>query len=88
MTKPLTLSTFDSLRLDAVLDQETLRQAYGLPSDAAVRKQMTELTDQTRRLTGSRRWSWSPARTPSRSRCRAVDDPLLGMAAPGLGGQP
>ncbi|MEU0631453.1 MSMEG_1061 family FMN-dependent PPOX-type flavoprotein [Streptomyces sp. NPDC005989] len=50
MTTPLTLSTFDSLRLDAVLDQETLRQAYGLPSDAAVRKQMTELTDQTRRL--------------------------------------
>ncbi|MFC9757287.1 MSMEG_1061 family FMN-dependent PPOX-type flavoprotein [Streptomyces sp. NPDC056921] len=50
MTTPLTLSTFDSLRLDAVLDQETLRQAYGLPSGAAVRKQMTELTDQTRRL--------------------------------------
>lgn len=52
MTTPLTLSTFDSLRLDAVLDQETLRQAYGLPSAAAVRKQMTELTDQTRRLIG------------------------------------
>ncbi|MFB7215161.1 MSMEG_1061 family FMN-dependent PPOX-type flavoprotein [Streptomyces sp. NPDC056255] len=52
MTTPLPLSTFDSLRLDAVPDQETLRQTYGLPSDAAVRKQMNELTDQTRRLIG------------------------------------
>ena len=33
-------------------DQEALRQAYELPSDAAMRKQMTELTEQTRRLIG------------------------------------
>jgi PPOX class probable FMN-dependent enzyme len=43
-------SAFDSLRLDAVPDQEALRQAYDLPSDAAVGKQMAELTEQTRRL--------------------------------------
>ncbi|MGD6755039.1 MSMEG_1061 family FMN-dependent PPOX-type flavoprotein [Streptomyces sp. BH105] len=53
MTTPLALNTtFDSLRADAVPDEETLRQAYALPGDAAVRKQMTELTDQTRRLIG------------------------------------
>ncbi|MFF4845189.1 MSMEG_1061 family FMN-dependent PPOX-type flavoprotein [Streptomyces collinus] len=50
MTSPLAGSAFDSLRLDAVSDQETLRRAYALPSEAAVRKQMSELTDQTRRL--------------------------------------
>lgn len=50
MTPALTASAFDSLRHDAVPDQETLRRAYALPSDAAVRKQMTELTDQTRQL--------------------------------------
>jgi hypothetical protein len=44
--------TFDSLRRDAVADQEALRRAYALPSDTAVRKQMTELTEQTRRLIG------------------------------------
>ncbi|MFE7003055.1 MSMEG_1061 family FMN-dependent PPOX-type flavoprotein [Streptomyces griseus] len=43
-------SAFDSLRSDAVSDQEALRRAYALPSDAALRKQMTELTDQARRL--------------------------------------
>ncbi|MFZ3597539.1 MSMEG_1061 family FMN-dependent PPOX-type flavoprotein [Streptomyces sp. BH104] len=53
MTTPLALNTtFDSLRADAVPDEETLRQAYALPGEAAVRKQMTELTDQTRRLIG------------------------------------
>jgi PPOX class probable FMN-dependent enzyme len=52
MTPALTASAFDSLRLDAVTDQEALRRAYELPSDAAVRKQMTELTEQTRRLIG------------------------------------
>ncbi|KQX50605.1 MULTISPECIES: MSMEG_1061 family FMN-dependent PPOX-type flavoprotein [unclassified Streptomyces] len=52
MTTPLTLGTFDSLRLDAVRDQEALRRVYALPSDAAVRKQMTELTDRTRALIG------------------------------------
>ncbi|MFF8469348.1 MSMEG_1061 family FMN-dependent PPOX-type flavoprotein [Streptomyces griseus] len=43
-------SAFDSLRSDAVSDQEALRRAYALPGDAALRKQMTELTDQARRL--------------------------------------
>ncbi|MFE7453209.1 MSMEG_1061 family FMN-dependent PPOX-type flavoprotein [Streptomyces griseus] len=43
-------SAFDSLRSDAVSDPEALRRAYALPSDAALRKQMTELTDQARRL--------------------------------------
>lgn len=49
-TSPLTDSAFDSLRIDAVRDEEALRQIYGLPGDAAIRKQMTELTDQTRQL--------------------------------------
>ena len=52
MTPALAASAFDSLRLDAVPDQEALRRAYEFPSDAAVRKQMTELTEQTRRLIG------------------------------------
>ncbi|MFD7673825.1 MSMEG_1061 family FMN-dependent PPOX-type flavoprotein [Streptomyces anulatus] len=50
MTTSLAGSAFDSLRTDAVSDQEELRRAYALPGDAAIRKQMTELTDQTRRL--------------------------------------
>ncbi|SCF22599.1 MSMEG_1061 family FMN-dependent PPOX-type flavoprotein [Micromonospora chokoriensis] len=50
MTSAPATSAFDSLRLDAVRDHETLRRAYALPSDMAVRKQMTELTEQTRRL--------------------------------------
>jgi PPOX class probable FMN-dependent enzyme len=50
MTPAVAASAFDSLRLDAVPDQEALRQAYELPSEAAVRKQMTELTEPTRRL--------------------------------------
>ena len=50
MTSALAGTAFDSLRVDAVADQEALRQVYELPSDAAVRKQMTELTEQTRRL--------------------------------------
>ncbi|MYU22527.1 MSMEG_1061 family FMN-dependent PPOX-type flavoprotein [Streptomyces sp. SID8352] len=45
-------SAFDSLRLDAVPDREALRRAYALPGDAAVRKQMAGLTEQTRRLIG------------------------------------
>ncbi|MFG1650180.1 MSMEG_1061 family FMN-dependent PPOX-type flavoprotein [Micromonospora sp. NPDC049275] len=52
MTPAPATTAFDSLRLDAVPDQETLRRAYELPSEAAVRKQMTELTEQTRRLIG------------------------------------
>src|ERR1700749_4035005 len=52
MTPALAASAFDSLHLDAVSDQEALRRAYELPSDAAVRKQMTELTEQTRRCIG------------------------------------
>jgi len=50
MTRALATSAFDSLRMDAVPDQEALRRVYPLPGDAAVRKQMTELTEQTRRL--------------------------------------
>jgi hypothetical protein len=50
MTTPLAGSAFDSLRLDAVSDPEALRRVYDLPSDAAVRKEMTELTEHTRRL--------------------------------------
>ena len=52
MTSSLTGSAFDSLLLDAVPDQETLRRTYELPGAAAVRKQMTELTEQTRALIG------------------------------------
>jgi uncharacterized protein len=52
MTSALTASAFDSLLRDAVPDREALRQVYALPGEAAVRKQMTELTEQTRRLIG------------------------------------
>ncbi|MFI7384008.1 MSMEG_1061 family FMN-dependent PPOX-type flavoprotein [Streptomyces sp. NPDC049813] len=50
MTTSLVRSAFDSLTVDAVRDQEELRQAYALPGDAAVRKQMSELTEQTQQL--------------------------------------
>ncbi|MFJ3497668.1 MSMEG_1061 family FMN-dependent PPOX-type flavoprotein [Streptomyces sp. NPDC086091] len=50
MTPTHTASAFDSLRFDAVSDLEALRRAYELPGAAALRKQMTELTDQTRQL--------------------------------------
>ena len=50
MSSALSTSVFDSLRLDAVPDEAALRQVYALPSEAAVRKQMTELTEQTRWL--------------------------------------
>ena len=50
MTPALTGSAFESLHLDAVRDQETLRETYDMPTEAAVRKQMTELTEQTRQL--------------------------------------
>ena len=46
----LAASAFDSLRSDALTDRESLRRIYELPTEAAVRKQMTELTDQTRQL--------------------------------------
>jgi PPOX class probable FMN-dependent enzyme len=52
MTSAVAATAFDSLVLDAVADQEALRRTYELPTDGAVRKQMTELTDQTRRLIG------------------------------------
>ncbi|MGN9910091.1 MSMEG_1061 family FMN-dependent PPOX-type flavoprotein [Phytohabitans sp. LJ34] len=52
MKEALAASAFDSLRLDAVRDLEALRRVYELPGDRAVRKQMTELTEQTRRLIG------------------------------------
>ncbi|MEV6349659.1 MSMEG_1061 family FMN-dependent PPOX-type flavoprotein [Actinoplanes sp. NPDC051851] len=48
----LTTSAFDLLLDDAVTDEDGLRRAYDLPSAAAVRKQMTELTEQTRLLVG------------------------------------
>ena len=50
MEPALTASAFDALRHDAVPDRAALRRVYELPTDAAVRKQMTELTEQTRRL--------------------------------------
>ncbi|MFJ6793696.1 MSMEG_1061 family FMN-dependent PPOX-type flavoprotein [Streptomyces sp. NPDC091268] len=52
MTTSLTGTAFDLLRPDAVPDQEALRRVYESPSGAAVRKQMTELTEPTRRLIG------------------------------------
>lgn len=52
MTSAPATTAFDSLRIDAVPDQEALRRVYELPTDAAVRKQMTELTEQTRQLIG------------------------------------
>jgi PPOX class probable FMN-dependent enzyme len=52
MTPASVTTAFDTLRLAAVPGPETLRRAYALPGDAAVRKQMTELTEQTRRLIG------------------------------------
>ncbi|MFJ2931521.1 MSMEG_1061 family FMN-dependent PPOX-type flavoprotein [Streptomyces sp. NPDC087219] len=52
MTTPFTDTAFDSLLLDAVHDQQALREVYELPKETALRKQMTELTEQTRRLIG------------------------------------
>ena len=52
MEPALATSAFDSLRLDAVPDRQALRRVYELPGAPAVRKQMTELTEQTRRLIG------------------------------------
>ncbi|XMN11321.1 pyridoxamine 5'-phosphate oxidase [Streptomyces griseobrunneus] len=49
-TSTLADSAFDSLRLDALTDQKALRRAYELPKATALRKQMDELTDETRRL--------------------------------------
>jgi PPOX class probable FMN-dependent enzyme len=50
MTADLATSAFDSLLVDALPDREALRRVYEAPSEAAVRKQMTELTEQTRQL--------------------------------------
>ncbi|WUS95757.1 pyridoxamine 5'-phosphate oxidase family protein [Streptomyces sp. NBC_00708] len=50
MTTLSTGSAFDSLRADALCDQEALRRAYEVPKETALRKQMTELTEQTRKL--------------------------------------
>jgi PPOX class probable FMN-dependent enzyme len=52
MTTSLTGTAFESLRPDAVRDQEELRRVYVLPNATALRKQMTELTEQTRALIG------------------------------------
>ena len=50
MEPAVATGAFASLRVDAVTDTDTLRRIYALPDDRAVRKQMTELTEQTRRL--------------------------------------
>ncbi|MER7758731.1 MSMEG_1061 family FMN-dependent PPOX-type flavoprotein [Streptomyces sp. NPDC097619] len=52
MTSSPTGSAFDALRSDALTDPEELRRTYDLPGEAALRKQMDELTDETRRLIG------------------------------------
>jgi len=52
MGSDLAITAFDSLVSDAVADPEALRRVYDFPGDAAVRKQMTELTEPTRRLIG------------------------------------
>jgi predicted pyridoxine 5'-phosphate oxidase superfamily flavin-nucleotide-binding protein len=52
MTTSLASSAFDSLGLDAVPDQDVLRRVYELPKGTAIRKQMTELTEQARWLIG------------------------------------
>ncbi|MFE7180526.1 MSMEG_1061 family FMN-dependent PPOX-type flavoprotein [Streptomyces erythrochromogenes] len=52
MTSSPASSAFDSLRLDAVSDEDALRRVYELPRETALRKEMTELTDQTRKLIG------------------------------------
>ena len=45
-----TASAFDSVRSDAVTDLASLRRVYEMPTEVAVRKQMTELTEPTRQL--------------------------------------
>ncbi|GAA4975094.1 MSMEG_1061 family FMN-dependent PPOX-type flavoprotein [Actinoplanes utahensis] len=50
MTTVDATTAFDALRPDALTDQEALRRVYAQPGEAAVRKQMTELTDETRQL--------------------------------------
>ncbi|WP_430785445.1 MSMEG_1061 family FMN-dependent PPOX-type flavoprotein [Actinoplanes sp. G11-F43] len=50
MTSELVTTAFDTLRRDALTDLDALRRVYEQPGDAAVRKQMTELTEQTRQL--------------------------------------
>ena len=50
MDSTLATSAFDTLRQDAVPDRAALRRIYAMPTDAAVRKQMTELTEQTGQL--------------------------------------
>ncbi|MER8039446.1 MSMEG_1061 family FMN-dependent PPOX-type flavoprotein [Streptomyces hydrogenans] len=50
MTTTPTTGAFDALLLDAVTDEQALREVYELPKEAAVRKQMAELTHQARRL--------------------------------------
>jgi PPOX class probable FMN-dependent enzyme len=50
MTAELATSAFDSLLADALTERGALREIYAAPSEAAIRKQMTELTEQTRQL--------------------------------------
>ncbi|MEY9962189.1 PPOX class probable FMN-dependent enzyme [Streptacidiphilus sp. MAP12-16] len=47
-----TSGLFDAFRADSVHDLDALRGIYPEPSTAAVRKQMNELTEQTRQLIG------------------------------------
>ncbi|HWS38850.1 MAG TPA: MSMEG_1061 family FMN-dependent PPOX-type flavoprotein [Actinoplanes sp.] len=50
MTSIVGTGVFDLLRRDAVADVEGLRRVYESPGEPALRKQMTELTEETRRL--------------------------------------
>jgi len=50
MTTLSTGSAFDALRADAVRDHEELRRTYELPRDTSLRKQTTELNEQTKKL--------------------------------------
>ncbi|MYS36923.1 hypothetical protein K388_02931 [Streptomyces sp. KhCrAH-43] len=50
MTTLLAGSAFEALRGDALREREELRRVYEVPKETALRKQMTELTDQTRTL--------------------------------------
>lgn len=52
MTSIVGASAFDLLRRGAVSDEAGLRRVYESPGEPALRKQMTELTEETRRLIG------------------------------------
>jgi PPOX class probable FMN-dependent enzyme len=52
MTTTAGTGTFEALQADAISDVDLLRAVYELPGEAAVRKQMDELTPQTAALIG------------------------------------